>query len=408
MEISQLIATVLLILANGLVALILSRYLRLPFTLCVLLCGIAWSFLIPWTGFDTGIRADNFQDLIMYVLVPVLVFEAALNLDTDILRPVLASILFSASIGMVIATGIAAVIIFYAIGYPLAFPWIAALLTGLVISSTDPVAVTTQLKDLKAPEQLATLLEGESLFNDAVALVIFAILLEMALGEAPQSWQFGLASLATVFAGGLLVGLGCALLARGILLVTGHASATFVIVGLALAYGSFYIAEHLLEVSGVIAVLFAALGTKRVLLCEKSNQHEVHHTWELFAFICNLVVFFFMGLVVTPDMFTEQWLAMLIGIAAAFFSRLVSSYASLAIGKWVFRNPLQWRYGPVMVWGGLRGVVTLALVLSLPLELDYWWTIQSMGFGVVLFTLLIQAPTHPWLLHKLKLSQQTA
>jgi CPA1 family monovalent cation:H+ antiporter len=177
------------------------------------------------------------------------------------------------------------------------------------------------------------------------------------------------------------------------------------LVSLTIAYGSFFVAEHLFHVSGVIAVLVAALMSKKAFSKHQEIEKELHHTWESMSFIANLIVFYLMGLVVTYSMFSEQWLAMLMGIVAAFTSRLISSYISVGTGRFIFRDQIEWNYTPVMIWGGLRGVITLALVLSLPVELDYWWTIQSIGFGVVLFTLIVQSTTNPLLVKKLKLNR---
>ncbi len=401
MQATQIIATILIILVNGVGAIILARFSRLPLTLCVLLWGMLSAYLIPLSGFDTGIRAHNFEHLILYVLIPILVFEAAMSLNVEALKPVLKTTIFASTVGLVIATAVAGVFLYYTFDHPTGFPWIAALLTGIVISATDPVAVVTQLKDAKAPAKLGTLIEGESLFNDASALVLFSILLAMALGESQPSITQGITSLLFVLGGGILVGLIVALLAKCFIPLTCHNANSFVVLSLIIAYGSFYVAEHIFDVSGVISVLTAALLTKKSFHREEKLDESMHHTWESLGFISNLVVFYLMGLVVTYDMFTDQWLAMLLGIAAAFLSRLVSSYFSLGFGKWVLRDKVEWSYAPVMVWGGLRGVITLALVLSLPVELDYWWTIQSIGFGVVLFTLVVQATTNPLLIRKL-------
>ena len=406
MDVIQLITMLIIILINGLAAMVSARYSKLPLTLCILFWGMLSSFIIPIVGFDTGLRADNFQDLILYVLIPILVFEAALNLNTQLMRPLIGSILFSATIGMVLASLLAAGILFYLIGHAQGFPWIAALITGLVISATDPVAVVTQLKEAKAPEKLATLIEGESLFNDATAIVLYGILLAIAMGEHQVTWLGGVWLLAKVMIGGLLVGAVLAQLAIFILKVIPATSANFTVTSLALAYGSFYLAEQIFHVSGIIAVLIAALVAKNALLGLRANKVEIHQSWEFLAFVVNLFVFYLMGLVFTFSMFSSQWLAVLIGVLAAFVSRLIASYVSIAFGKFVLKNPVEWNYAPVMVWGGLRGVVTIALVLSLPTELHYWWTIQSIGFGVVLFTLVVQATTNPWLVNKINFKEK--
>lgn len=405
MLIEQISATFLIILISGIAAIITARFSRLPLTLCVLLWGMVSSALIPLSGFDTGIRADNFESLILYILIPILVFEAALSLEMPVLKPVFGTIAFMSTLGVLLATSIAAAILYYAIGYPQAFPWLAALLTGLVISATDPVAVVAQLKQAGTSKKLATLIEGESLFNDATALVLFGIILAMLTGDAQPTFLSGVVELVKVLVGGVAVGWGLARVAKGLVPLARVHHCSSIVVSLALAYGSFYIAEHLLHVSGVIAVLTAAISAKSCLYHDETDRAFMHHSWESFAFMANLVVFYLMGLVVTWDMFTEQWLAMLFGIVAAFVSRAVVTALSVGVGKYVFREALEWRYAPVMTWGGLRGVITLALVLSLPVELETWWTIQSIGFGVVLFTLLVQATTNPLLISWLKLGK---
>ena len=397
----DVISTFVIILINGVLAVISARITRLPVTLCILFWGILSAVLVPISGFDTGIRAANFQTLIMYVLIPVLVFEAAMSIKLRILKPVVASILFASTVGIVISTLIAAAILFYAINHPGGFPWIAALIAGLVISATDPVAVVEKLKHTQAPETLGTVIEGESLFNDASAIVLFSLLLAVALGHSAPSLSSGFIELVRVLVGGILVGGLLAVLCRLLLKVLPQNGLYYVLLSLTAAYGSFLVAEHLLHVSGVVCVLSCALFSKNAFLEHKSCHTQMHESWAFFSFLANLIVFYMMGLVFTFSMFTDQWLAMVFGVLAAFVSRLVSSYITLAVGIWGFKDKLSWHYGPLMVWGGLRGVVTLALVLSLPVELEYWWTIQSIGFGVVLFTLVVQATTTQWLIKKL-------
>lgn len=404
MDASQVVATLFLILINSCIAIFLARLSKLPITLCVLIMGMISSVIVPLSGFDTGIRAENFQILILYALIPILVFEAAMSLNFKILKPVLATVIFASTVGIIISMLIAATILYYAIGHAEGFPWIAALITGLVISATDPVAVVSQLKDANAPKKLATLIEGESLFNDASAIVLFGIFLGMALSGRISTLSAGSLLLGKVLFGGIIVGVVFAALGTLLVRLIRFHSHSKILISLTLAYGSFFVAEHLFHVSGVIAVLVAALMSKKAFSKHHELEKDLHHTWESMGFIANVIVFYLMGLVVTFSMFAEQWLAMLFGVFAAFASRLISSYISVSVGKLVFRDAIEWSYTPVMIWGGLRGVITLALVLSLPIELDYWWTIQSIGFGVVLFTLIVQSTTNPMLVKKLKLN----
>ena len=120
--------------------------------------------------------------------------------------------------------------------------------------------------------------------------------------------------------------------------------------------------------------------------------------WELFARIATSLVFLITGITVFLGMFQERWLAMLIAIISVITARMISIYTILPLTNLFSKDPISGSYRTVMVWGGLRGSVTLALAFSLPTELDYWWTIQSIAFGVVIFSLFIQAPTCGWLI----------
>ena len=113
----------------------------------------------------------------------------------------------------------------------------------------------------------------------------------------------------------------------------------------------------------------------------------------MLSHIANVSVFLVMGVVITLEMFEQRWLAMLIAIAALLIARAISVYGVLTIFSWCKDLKVSMASQTVMVWGGLRGAVTLALALSLPTDLDYWWTIQSIAFGVVMFSLFVQAPT---------------
>ncbi|MDF2180419.1 sodium:proton antiporter [Aliiglaciecola sp. CAU 1673] len=397
---TQWLPTLLLIFSGGVLAVLTSKITRMPLSLHLLLWGMLASYLVPIWGLDTGIRYHNFQPLILFILIPILVFEAALNLPSKVLRPHLKTTLFSASLGVVLSATIAAAILYFGINHPSGFPWMAALLAGVVITATDPVAVVAQLKEAKASPSLAAQLEGESLFNDATVIVLFSVVLGLALEQqfsvAETIWQ-----LVRVLAGGVLAGALLGFVAGQLLRHVDLSAGQKMLVCLLLAYGAFFIAESLLHVSGVFAVLVAALQVKKSLIDATAEGMQQAY-WDLLAFIANVLVFFLMGLVVTFDMFSSQWLAMLLGILAAMLSRLIGVYFSFAAGKYVLREPVQWRNGLLLWWGGLRGVISIALVLSLPLELETWWTIQSIGFAVVLFSLTVQALSYPWLLNKLR------
>ncbi len=403
MDIVTVTGQALMLFGLALAGLLLARISPLDKTLGCLLMGFAAGLLIPQLGVDTGIRAHNVQDLVYYVILPPLIFQAAWHIRPQLLRRYLLPILLLAVLGLLLSTLTAATGVYYGINHPTGFPWIAALLTGAILAATDPVSVVSQLQASGAPPELGTVVEGESLFNDATAVVLFGLMLNIALdASAPFDAGAALLRFAEVFAGGLLVGALLGLAGAGLVWALREAPAANLVLVLC-AYAGFYIGEHLLHVSGIMAVMGCALVARALLQrAAHASLRDTEATWAWLGEGFNALLFTLMGLVITPAMFSERWLAMLIAIAAALLARVVSvygaSYLSAALGQAL---PGSWR--PLLVWGGLRGSIGIALVLSLPVTLDYWWTIQAMVFGVVLFSLLVQGTTVTPLMRRLKL-----
>ncbi|MEM9757780.1 MAG: sodium:proton antiporter [Pseudomonadota bacterium] len=381
----------------ALIAALLSRFTRVDLSLACALCGFLAGQLIAYVGFDTGIRAESLRDLVFFVILPVLIFEAAWNLDLGLLRRWLLPILLLSTAGMLICALVSAALIYLGIGHP-SFPWVAALLTGAILAATDPAAVIAQLREARAPAELATLFEGESLFNDATAVVLFSLVLTVALNPEVMRGN-GLGLFAVVFLGGSALGLVAGLLASIVLLLVGRPSNTTIVL-LFTAFGSFFVAEHVFNASGIMAVVVAAIVVRSFLKeVENTVAGGLSHTWTWSGELLNSVLFVIMGLTITLGMFSSHWLAMLIAIGAALIGRIAGITSCGALTQFTRRKiPLRWQF--VITWGGLRGVIALALALALPVELDYWYTVQSMVFGVVLFSLLVQATTTQMLIRR--------
>jgi len=382
----------------------LSRRLRFPHaSLLIILGAVTIHIVTLGFGVDTGLRAQNFHDLVMFGLLPLLVFEAAFKAPCRALLANFGIIMLLATAGMLLTTVLSAVLLYVGVGHPSGFPWIAALLAGALLAATDPVAVVQQFRTLGAPERLEVLLEGESLFNDAAAIVVFTVLLGIATsGTVSVTVPAATLNFLIQFFGGALVGAvaGAAAAAAAGALRDGIASAAITV---AAAYGSFMIAESALHLSGVMGSLGAGLTMSYALTRSDQRSERIDFLWSTIAYVGNGTVFLLMGATITVAMFTERWLAMLIAIAAVLVARAVATYGGLSAANLLSRRPVPLGQQTVMVWGGLRGAVTLALALALPTDLEYWWTIQSMAFGVVLFTLLVQSPSMPWLLRRLGL-----
>lgn len=401
-----MISTLMIFMAMLLIAMLvepLSERLRIPFSALLVLVGFIGSEAIVALGFDTGLRYETFNDLILHLFVPILVFESAFNIHAKSLLKNIIPILILAVPAMLLASVITATIIYYGIGHPQHFPFAAALLAGILLSATDPVAVVALFKKLGAPERLNILLEGESLFNDATAVVMYSLVVTLALmpgseiSASEASIAFGTSFLGGLFIGAI-VGGAANLLYRAFNHPIQH-SVTSMIAGLS----AFYLSEHVLHVSGIVAILVAALilGETHRKYSSSSKDHLTTELWELAAYIANAILFLLVGITVNWAMFEQQWLAMLIGIAAATIARLLISYGLVpALGLLPKTAIIPACYKPVMMWGGLRGAIALALALSIPTEVDSWFTIQSIAYGVVLFTLFIQAPLMPPLVQK--------
>lgn len=395
---AQLWVSVLLLLA--LLLRPLSNRLHLPFASVLILLGFIGSELVVAAGFDTGLRYHSFHDLILLVLLPLLIFQAAFTIDIQSLKNYWWQILLFALPLMLLALSMSGWLIFWGIGHPAGFPLIAAMLTAILLAATDPAAVISMMRRLGAPKRLCILLEGESLLNDALVIVGFSVLLQLALMPATMfSLTDAVQQFLLVFAGGIACGAMVGLLAA-LLIKRFQDNVSQAVVTLTLAYLSFLLAETILAVSGVMAVLVTGLILNGRLQQQRQGNKAlfVDDFWGFNVFVAEALMFLLMGVTITVPMFKENWLAMLIAIAAVIIARVLMLWSG-AVLLWPVKNQrLSWPDQKLMLMGGLRGAVTLALVLSLPTELDYWWTIQSMVYGVVLFTFFVQAPLLPRLL----------
>lgn len=388
----------------------LAGKLRIPFSIVLILLGFGASeFVIHVFSIDTGIRWDNFQIIILKIFLPVIIFQAALRLDIRAIYKDILPLIMLALPLMLLAVFITAAILYYGIGYPNVFPWHTAILAGALLSATDPSSVVSVLKSSGAPERLITLLESESLFNDASAVVLFMLLVSMTVDSSlADSWQSTAFAFAKVFCGGVLVGVLASVVVYPVIkFVRGeyvHALVTLIAV-----YSAFIIAGDKLGCSGVMAVLTAGLIISELPTIDKKIK-PVRFTdmfWQFTAQVIDRLIYLLAGVTITISMFTEQWLAMILGVVAVLVARAVIILILLPLFCFVFRVK-KFPAGHLLVlnWGGVRGTVTMALALSLPLTLETWFTLQSIAYGVVLFTVFVQVGTMAPLTKRLGLSEK--
>lgn len=367
-----------------------------PLAAGLILAGYLMSEVLVYYSIDTGIRWDNFRDLVFYVFFPILIYEAAFNMNARLLFKNLLPVLFLSVPMMLVSTLGIAVVLYYGIGHPEGFPWVAALLTGALLSATDPAAVLGIFRKMNISKRLSLLVEGESLFNDAAAIVLYSMLLGIALmSDADINMGDESLGFLKVFAGGLLVGLFVG--GMGYLLIPVIRDVTSRgVLSLVSAYLSYFIAESGLHVSGVMAVLVAGLvlGQASRADANQDTHRFMASLWQYKSYIANSMVFLISGITIQLAMFTDQWYAILIGIAAATLARAAAIFGLFPLVNIIPGiESVGYKHQLLIYWGGVRGAVTLALALSLPTDLPYWWTIQSVAYGFVIFTLIVQAPT---------------
>lgn len=385
-----ILAAILLV---GLLLQPLGERYHLPLAAVLVACGFAGSQLLQLFGYDNAIDHQMFQQLIVYAFLPILVFSGAFRMDIKLLQQNLWPILLLAVPGLLVSLGVVAVLVYYGIAHPEGFPWLAALITGAVVSATDASPITSHFARLGVNKRLRVLLEGEDLFNDATAIVVFGIFVYIALHPAEEiSTSAVLLRFVVVFFGGALIGLltgvGFLLLSR---LFDDHLYQG--IVTLIATYTAYLLAHDVLHVSGIMAVLVIGLIMGRVIHNDFQDERGtfVDEFWQFNAFVVEALMFVLMGMVLSISIFSERWLAVLIGITALTAGRVVSVMGSSLLLR-RSHHPLTGDAQRLLIGGSLRGAVVLALALSLPTSLPYWWTIQSIAFGVVVFSLFIQTP----------------
>jgi CPA1 family monovalent cation:H+ antiporter len=385
---------IVLVLVATLVAVVVRR-IRLPYTVSLVLVGLFISIQRP-------VAIEVTPELILSIFVPPLIFEAAFHLDYRLLRKNLASIIMLAVPGVILTTLFVGGMV--ALGARLSFA--TAAVFGALIAATDPVAVVALFRALGVPRELAAAVEGESLFNDGTAIVVFNIALTAALTGVFDP-AAGLFDFLRVAFGGMGVGLALGWLAAQVMARIDDRLIVSTLTTL-LAYGSYLVAEHF-HVSGVLAVVMAGLMSGNVGLAGASPTTKImlFNLWDYLGFLANSLVFLLIGLDVDLARLWVDLVPIGIAVAAVLLSRGLVVYGMPLIARVLRRRPLlplSWRH--ILFWGGLRGAISLALVLSVPVALPERDMLESMTFGVMLFTLLVQGTTVQFLLDRLGLTQR--
>lgn len=383
---------VLLLLIAALTTMASKRFDKLPLTIALVLVGIIIAALGEFVpAFSILSEFTLTPELVLFVFIPTLIFESAFNLDARQVGANIWPILTLAVPGLLLSTAIIGAI--FSAFTP--FDLMVALLLGAILSATDPVAVIAIFKQLGVPERLTILVEGESLFNDATSLVLATLLIGIVSAGAFSSGVIveGVGEFFVVFLGGVLVGW---LLAVAVGYTLGNIESdasveiTFTTI---LAYFSFIIAEHVFHVSGIMAVVAAGLtiGSWGKSKISPSTSEFMEHFWEYLAYVANVLIFLMVGLQIDLMTLWNSVELIIYVIIAMLISRAVVVFGLVPlVGKLPGSDPVQLAFQKVMYWGGLRGAIALAIVLSLPASFEYKDTMIAIVMGAVLFTLIVQ------------------
>ncbi len=392
-RVETLIALVLVASATAVVI----RWVKIPYAVALVIAGFALGLcrIIPPVSMT--------PELVLVIFLPALLFEASWNLDITKLKRDWLPISALATVGVVVCMlGVAGIL--HQTGR---MDLNTALLFGAMVAATDPVSVIALFRQLGIDHRLTTIIEGESLFNDGTAVVLFKLVLAAVVANqqfspVASSINFLLSVLGGALLGALF-GLAASRITKAIddhLLEINLTTIT--------AYGAFLAADHI-NVSPVISVVTAGIiignyGSRTGM--SASTREAVNSFWEYAAFLGNSLLFLLIGLQVQLPVLLQHVDLILLGVLAVFAARFIVIYGICPfVSTRAYPIPRKWRH--LLFWGGLRGALVMALALSLPLDLPGREELLNMTYGVVLFTLLVPGLTIEPLVRLLKLENKT-
>jgi len=355
--------------------------------------------------------------LILYLFLPALVFESAFAMDTHLFKRMFMQICLLAIPGLIVSTIITAAFSLWM--FPWQWSWPIALMFGALVSATDPVAVVALLKEQSSRKRMETLIEGESLLNDGTAIVLFTLFYGLAIVANDQTGAQSFSIIPVIGQFVWVVLLGVTIGAVIGWLCINWIGRLFndeileIVITVAAAYVAFIIAEGLFHVSGIVAVvtlalIFAESGKTRF---SPEVQHSLHHFWEVLSYLFNTLIFLIVGILIAELVEfdnTEYWIMLFVLYIAVQLIRLISVF---------MLTPLLSRWGigltkeksAVLVWGGLRGAVALALALAVAqtdaIDVQVRQQILFLTSGIVVLSILINGGTMRLLMQKLKLDR---
>ncbi|MFP3983805.1 MAG: cation:proton antiporter [Desulfurivibrionaceae bacterium] len=391
----------------------LMRSSRLPYTVVLLVAGIAMGGMGRVEWFGTGLVDGMLQQvgnidphLILFLFLPTLIFEATYSLESHLFFRIVPQIVLLAVPGLLISMFLSALVASWLLPWGLG----AALLFGALISATDPVAVVALLKEKTSRKRLQTLIEGESLLNDGTAIVLFSLFYGFVIGGTGIEPLSAAGEFVLVVSGGLLIGILTGWLVLAVIDRLINQPLIEISLSIGAAYITFISAEAL-EVSGIVALvalglMFSTLGRTRV---SPEVSHFLHQFWEMMAYIANTLIFLIVGIVIALHVSLDSpylWLVLIIMYIVLMLIRTATVWSLKPILSRISIG-ITGKKTTVLVWGGLRGAVALSLALSLAQDQAVPEVLgQQMLFltaGIVVLTIVLNGSSMAWLLHRLQL-----
>lgn len=401
-DIVSLVRILVILLLIALTVILVTRWLTVPYTLGLVVVGLLIGF------FERIPTIHLTPDLVLFVFLPALLFEGSWSISVQLLLENWVAIFLLAVPGVLLELVLIAVPLHFFTG----INWGDSFLLGAILSPTDPVAVLGLFRQIKANARLSSIIEGESLFNDGVAGALYQVFLMLVLvstrGQAisgGQAWVNGIGTFLLEAGGGVLIGSVCGfLVSRFVRHIDDPLIETTITV--VTAYGVYLVADFL-HTSGILAVILAGLivgSYGRRIGMSEGTQEAVDNFWSMIAFLANALVFLLVGVELNPTLFlsSQKDATLLITAALAIVAVLLARFVMVLLlpRKAPLGIPLRsWRF--VIFWSGLRGALSLALVLALPLDVPDRSALVFSTYAVILFTLLVQGFSLRWVLKRL-------
>ena len=426
---------IFVILGISSLALFWAKKLKLPHTVLLVLIGIGLGLLSNVPVFAFLGEFNLTPELLFYLLLPTLIFESAYNINARRMVEDAPIILILAIIGLLVSTGVIAVVLFYVLAFVgVQIPFMVALLFGALISATDPVAVLALFKEYGAPRRLSLIFEGESLFNDATAVALFLVLLEVArFGyHGFDTILQGTVTFTSMLVGGVLFGVLIGGLFAKVVGWSRENEVASITITIVLAHITFIMAEilsHHLHIGGfhfalspIIATTVAALsmGNYGRSKIHPRAEEFVEKLWGQLAFWANSLIFILIGVLFVdiPSLSREMVGVVLITILIVAVARAISIYPVVsAFNTFVKKEekvPMSWQH--LLSWGSLRGALAVTMVLLIPEDLTFsGWSLAlspkefllAITVGCIAATLFVKATTIQNVMRRLKLDELT-